>query len=207
MRFPLFATGCTLVCVAILCTLGAWQLDRLNWKRGILAEIEAIEKADLALSIDLTARADGTYGMRAGTLSGDLIERSLVVTRGAEKIEYLFMKIADGRIVPVRDQCCGEVGYIRDVGRPNSFVPDNRPPIWHWLDTHALSKDWGVEVLPVEFIGWTPAEGNLPRPNNNHLHYAIFWFAMAGVLVCIYFLRFFWRKKTNGCDSVSPGAG
>ena len=40
-RLPIGLTLAMLVSLAILCTLGGWQLQRLAWKTRILAQIEA----------------------------------------------------------------------------------------------------------------------------------------------------------------------
>ena len=37
---PLFATLLTLIGISILCALGAWQLQRLEWKKNLLATVE-----------------------------------------------------------------------------------------------------------------------------------------------------------------------
>jgi surfeit locus 1 family protein len=44
-RFPVVLTLVTLVALAILVALGTWQLQRLAWKRDLLARVEALEKA------------------------------------------------------------------------------------------------------------------------------------------------------------------
>jgi surfeit locus 1 family protein len=44
-RFPIGATIATVVALAILCGLGAWQVQRLAWKRHILAQIATLEHA------------------------------------------------------------------------------------------------------------------------------------------------------------------
>lgn len=52
MRLPFWASICTLCAVVILCSLGSWQLYRLDWKQGILAKLEA-EYAKDALQVPL----------------------------------------------------------------------------------------------------------------------------------------------------------
>lgn len=44
-RFPIWLTVATVIALAILCALGTWQLQRLHWKRDLLARIEALEGA------------------------------------------------------------------------------------------------------------------------------------------------------------------
>lgn len=44
-RFPLALTVATLVSLAILVTLGSWQLQRLGWKTALLAKVAALQAA------------------------------------------------------------------------------------------------------------------------------------------------------------------
>jgi surfeit locus 1 family protein len=44
-RFPVGLTIAVAICMAILIGLGAWQLQRLKWKEGLLAHIAALQNA------------------------------------------------------------------------------------------------------------------------------------------------------------------
>jgi len=44
-RFPVGLTVATLAGLAILCSLGVWQVRRLHWKEGLLARIAALQAA------------------------------------------------------------------------------------------------------------------------------------------------------------------
>ncbi|HXP74302.1 MAG TPA: SURF1 family protein [Stellaceae bacterium] len=83
--------------------------------------------------------------------------------------------------------------------KPGWFVPANDPGRgeWFWIDLPALARAAGVpEALPfyVE-AGPAPNPGGLPvggQANtdlpNDHLQYAITWYALAAALAVIYFL-------------------
>lgn len=64
MKLPLWATVFTLCAVLILCTLGVWQLQRLQWKTGLLAALETAEQRSAAPTLsfqditELAASAD-----------------------------------------------------------------------------------------------------------------------------------------------------
>jgi len=45
-KFPLWGAFFTLIGVCILCTLGFWQLQRLEWKTGLLDRLEAEYRKD-----------------------------------------------------------------------------------------------------------------------------------------------------------------
>lgn len=83
------------------------------------------------------------------------------------------------------------------------FRPDNDPAenLWLWLDPAAMGLRIGeaemVTELFLEYVGAAPP-GGLPRPaaeqgqpRNDHLQYAITWFALAGILAIIYLVFHF----------------
>lgn len=93
-------------------------------------------------------------------------------------------------------------GTIRTPERANPFVPDNVPEKEQWfrVDLAQIAAARHLEKLaPVLlYANTTPEEVLYPakdvlniRPPNDHLSYALFWFAMAGVLGAIYVMRFF----------------
>lgn len=56
-RFPIGLTVATLIALAVLVGLGAWQLQRLAWKERLLARIAALEGAPARPLADVLARA------------------------------------------------------------------------------------------------------------------------------------------------------
>ena len=89
-------------------------------------------------------------------------------------------------------------GFVRRGGRPSLFTPDNQPAenVWYWIDLSAMSRALGAEVAPfVVEAGPAPNPGGLPlggqtrsELRNDHLQYAITWYALAGALLVIYAL-------------------
>jgi surfeit locus 1 family protein len=84
-------------------------------------------------------------------------------------------------------------------GKPSWFVPDNRCDInyWFWTDIAGMASCFGLEnVLPFTVdAGPAPNPGGYPRGGvtrvalpNDHLQYAITWFALAIGLAVIYVL-------------------
>lgn len=92
-------------------------------------------------------------------------------------------------------------GDIRKTGRKNWVTPDNNPEknLWFWYDIPAMEKALKMKGLPEIVIDQTSAAGqaDLPRPNepsihnlrNDHLGYAITWFAtaLAGLLIWLFY--------------------
>jgi surfeit locus 1 family protein len=84
-------------------------------------------------------------------------------------------------------------------GKASWFVPDNQPARneWFTLDPRAMAEAAGIaDALPF-FVdadatanpGGFPVGGQTPLDlPNNHLQYAITWYALAGCLVIVYIL-------------------
>lgn len=79
MRLPFKETITTVVCVVILCGLGTWQLQRLQWKNHIVQTLQtayATQDQDTLLSPDVLETLANTdnpiaYGRVEGTLLRD----------------------------------------------------------------------------------------------------------------------------------------
>jgi surfeit locus 1 family protein len=103
------------------------------------------------------------------------------------------------------------VGALRWPERASWFTPAGEPAhnLWFARDHLAIAaaKGWGaVAPFYVEQEA-PPAPGGLPRVGklvvalpNNHLQYAITWYALAVVLAAVFaaFLRGRWREGTTG---------
>jgi surfeit locus 1 family protein len=97
---------------------------------------------------------------------------------------------------------------IPPAGRPNWFVPDNNPErnYWFYVDIPAMAAAAGLTgVLPFYIdADATPNPGGLPVGGqtrlelpNDHLQYAITWYALAAGLIIVYavFIR---RRLAQG---------
>ena len=106
-------------------------------------------------------------------------------------------------------------GQIRLGGRPGLFVPDNRPAEndWYWRDHAGMAAAAGIygrDNLVPFFIeasqaatgGWPNGRATRPRLINNHLEYALTWYALALVMLVIYFTL----HHRAGRLSFSPGS-
>jgi surfeit locus 1 family protein len=98
-------------------------------------------------------------------------------------------------------------GILRLPAKPGTFTPDNRPDqnMWYWPDLPAMGAHAGLaQVAPVLIEAGPEANpGGLPiggqtRVNlpNDHLQYAITWYALAVTLVVIYLVSR--RRRTAG---------
>jgi surfeit locus 1 family protein len=165
--------------VLILVGLGTWQVERLSWKEGLIAEIEARRTAS---PITATAAADDVargidVDYRAITLSGTFDhahERYFLATSDGAPGFYVYtpLDLADGRVVLVnrgfvpdelRDpakraqgQVAGDVtitGLARAklAQKPSFIVPDNEPAknLFFWKDLDQMAASAGLDPSKV----------------------------------------------------------
>jgi surfeit locus 1 family protein len=163
-------TALALAALAMLISLGVWQLERLQWKEGLIAEIEArstgapITIAE-ALAIARQGRDPDYYRVRVeGRFHHDkeryLFAQSLADgTPGWHVITPLEttggdMVLVDRGFVPdvlkeASLRASGQVegvvtvtGIVRSPEIQGSFVPDNEPEAnrWFWRDLGAMAR-------------------------------------------------------------------
>jgi len=212
----LSATIATAIALAILVWLGIWQIHRLQWKEGLLAQIAAAERAPpVALSGEtpkLFARVEAH-----GVLRGDKIALYGAEVRGdrmgAQQVEILdrvgekpllvvlgWVPTDAGQPVPLagpRDI----TGYIRLPEHANflSAADDLEARRFYTLNPATIAAALGAaDAAPFTLValrnppgGALPPSGPepaeaLPQPVNNHLEYALTWFGLAGALVCVF---------------------
>ena len=204
MIFPLLlgALG-----AAVLVWLGLWQLQRLDWKEGVIAEIEGrIGAAPVAVPDAPEPGRDRYLPVIArGDITGTNL-RVLVSTRdqGAGHRIISILVLEDGRRVMVDE------GYVRRGGEvhpgPAESVtvtgnlhwpdevdswtpePDMSTGLFFARDVPMMAQALGTE--PVLIVART-IEGTAPRAQampvtaegipNDHLGYAIQWFGLAAV--------------------------
>jgi surfeit locus 1 family protein len=204
MIFPLLLgiTG-----TAVLVSLGLWQLQRLDWKEGVLAEIEGrIGAAPVAIPAAPDPERDLYLPVTAQGELGAASLHVLVSTRdqGAGHRIISVFELEDGRRVMVDE------GYVRTGGDlqpgPAAGVtvtgnlhwpdevdrwtpePDLSERLFFARDVPAMAAALGTE--PVLIIA-RDVEGTAPRATampvtaegipNDHLGYAIQWFGLAAV--------------------------
>lgn len=207
MRRILFPLILGLGGIAILIGLGVWQLQRLEWKRGLLAGIETRLAADPIAFADLGTPEPGEMDYQAVGLSGRTTGNELLVLSGKKGVGAGYRVIAgfeteEGRRVmldrgfipeearraarpPVALEVRGNLLWPDDA---DSFTPppDLAQGLWFARDVATMAEALGAEPLLVvlrEAQG--DAQGVEPVPvdtsgiPNDHLGYALTWFSLA----------------------------
>ncbi|WP_158747601.1 SURF1 family protein [Acidisphaera sp. L21] len=200
----------TLVMLAVLLSLGVWQLQRLQWKLGILAEID---RAEASAPVPLPAHPlPFTKVSVTGHLRGDVHALYGADVRdvpggtamGAQLIEPLERPgqdpilidrgwVPDGQLgAPAGDATI--TGYVRAPDAPGAFSLTDDPVArrYYTLDPAKIGAGLGLlRVAPFTLIamgtGGMPEPATaLPRPPNDHLNYALTWFGLAASLLVVF---------------------
>ncbi|MEM9723980.1 MAG: SURF1 family protein [Pseudomonadota bacterium] len=203
--------------LAALLWLGFWQLDRLEWKRGLIAEMEARAAGPaLALSGEETA---GPHEHRAAQATGRYDPtvpqvRYLTSIKGVGPGFRLIaaFELENGRRVLVDRGFAPEqaaprggetpalpsgpqtlTGRLRWPSEISAFTPEPNRTDFVWFARDVPSLAAALDTAPVLLV-LTPenaarggeAAPTWPKPApvgvelpNNHLGYAVTWFAMA----------------------------
>lgn len=211
--------------VAILMWLGLWQVQRLDWKRSILTEIEttiAGEAQPLPRLVDPVAQR-----YQPVEITGEIEAQTLAVLvsvkrRGAGWRLISAFETADGRrllldrgFVPVEDkdgiryagpaQITGNLHWPDDR---NSSTPDNDPAknTWYARDLSEMAEVLQTEPLLVIARTMSPKDsGVTPLPvdtagiPNDHLQYALTWFSLAVIWVLM--TGVWLRRRSTGKEA------
>lgn len=208
---------------AFLASLGVWQLQRLEWKEAILADIEArIAAAPVAVPAAPIPEADRYLPV---TATGDLLGTSLRVListkeRGAGYRLVTPLMLEDGRRVMVDEGFVGleenaapgaaagvtVTGNLHWPEEMDSWTPepDVSDGLFYARDVTAMASALGTEpvlIVARTVTGTDPRATPMPVTSigipNNHLGYAVQWFGLALVwLGMTAFLLWRIRKRT-----------
>lgn len=185
----LFTVPVVLLCLA----LGVWQLQRLHWKEGLIAQRDAALKAPPTALPPNLAAAQGLEFHRVvatGFLLNDKeIRVHAIGPEGGAGFDVLTpLRRQDGRLVFVnrgfvptdladpRRRSAGQLaGKVSLAGRlrlgrqtkPGWFIPDNRPVTgeWFWIDLPAMAAADGLGDVAPYYIAAdrTPNPGGWPE--------------------------------------------
>jgi surfeit locus 1 family protein len=212
----------TALMLAVLLSLGLWQVQRLAWKTDLLARMEAQMAAppvDFPESLEkpqhweyrqvkLTGSymADQRYVLQPRTHGGRVGVHLLVPFRLQSggivfvNMGWLPQDSVDAVTLPAETQTIAGVVQLPYQGM---FTPDNDPAqgFWYWADLSALAKAAGVTNAAPVLVTLPPQAGDVypagfavtANIRNDHLQYAFFWFGMALILVIVYTIS--QRKK------------
>ena len=204
--------------ITLFCTLGTWQLYRLQWKQDVINQIsEGLKSTPIKYSQDIRKNYQkvtlvGEYDFKSqiylyslndkGQPGFDVVtpfettkKENVLVNRGWIKKElknHSDINILSNNVT----------GMLRQANRKNFFTPDNdiNKNIWFSVNLEDVQKITGKKFN--EFIVYLDDKNiNTPKPKkitvdlpNNHLKYALTWYSIS-ISIFAYFLYF--RKKNE----------
>ena len=203
--------------VVIFCSLGTWQVYRLQWKLDLIDEIKnglsskPVFYSNKNIINYQKVKFNGIFDFEKqiylyslnskGTPGYDIItpikissNEILLVNRGWIKKELKRNKNIN------RIESKYFEGIIKKITKPNPFKPENdiEKNVWFSLKLDDLQNFTGYKlsnfVLVLQNNQNNLVENKIVSPDlpNNHLKYAITWFSVA-LSILLYFLYF--RKK------------
>ncbi len=206
--------------ITIFCALGTWQLYRLQWKVEIINEIKAglnsspIKYSNLVKKNYQRVNIKGKFNFNEqiylyslndkGKPGFDVItpfktenNDNVLVNRG-----WISKELKGKTIINTKNNSEQKiVGFLREIYKPNIFKPANdiENNVWFSINLKEISKVTGKRF--DEFVIFLEDDQEkIPQPKkvsidvpNNHLKYAITWYAIS-VSIIFYYL-YFRRKK------------
>ena len=204
-------------CIIVFCSLGTWQVYRLQWKLNLINEINYGLNSDPVFYSNTNVinfqkvKFDGIFDFEKqiflyslnskGTPGYDIItpikinsNEILLVNRG-----WIKKDARDNESINDINLKSFE-GIVKKLAKPNPFKPENdiKNNIWYSLKLEDLESFTGYKlnnfVLYLQNNQNRLVENKIISPNlpNNHLKYAITWYSVA-LSILLYFLYF--RKK------------
>ena len=210
-----FPSAVVFMGVLVLFGLGTWQLEREQWKRGL---IETLDRRLAAAPVELPLPDNSEFTrvrMRVEYLKAD---DALAYTSGSALRDdvkspgyFVFSPVLlpSGQLIVVNRGYTPDRSYPRLTGSeeivgairwpepPSLFVTeyDSTSAIWFTRDHRRMAavNRWG-DVAPFYIEQEAPIPpGGLPHPaalkvrlRNDHLQYALTWYSLAAVLVVIF---------------------
>jgi len=178
-RLPVFTAIAVLVALAILLSLGTWQVQRLHWKEGLLADIATRQAAPAVPLADIEKMAadGGDIEYRKVTATGRYInnkERHFFATWRGQTGYYIYtpLELADGRylfvnrgFVPYENkepemrmqgqltdqQSVTGLARAKLPAKPSWLVPDNdiAKNIFYWKDLDVMATSTELDPSKV----------------------------------------------------------
>jgi surfeit locus 1 family protein len=202
--------------LAVLLGLGTWQAQRLTWKAGILARIDAAEAgpatplpaAPLPFSrVEAAGRFDhgreALVGLevRGATLGARLVTPLLREGAPPVLVDRGWVPLESRQPIDRPDGPLRVTAWVRPPERAGMFsaADDTAARRFYTFDPAAIAGVLGLpQALPFALValgegsGLPASDRRMPRPSNNHLGYAITWYGLAVALTGVFLV---WARR------------
>lgn len=187
----------TIAAVVTMFSLGVWQLERLEWKEGLIAQIEAAKNEKPVALLPASEEGQRALAFQRVQLEGEYVhdnEFHLAARYDNSVLGYHILtpfKLLDGRIVllnrgwvpaakkdastRMEGNVAGEIsliGMVRTDRDRNWFTPKNQPEknIWFAKDIKEMSDYSKLPLEPVALdVLYDAPPGGLPKPFQGEL--------------------------------------
>ena len=206
--------------VSIFCALGTWQIYRLQWKLELISEItdglnsSPTEYSNLIKKNYQRVNAMGKFNFEkqiylyslndSGKPGYDVVtpfrtnkNQNVLINRG-----WIKKELKGNPSINLETETEIEiVGLLREIYKPNIFKPNNdlKNNIWFSINLEDLKDTTGEQFNEfIIFLEDNQIKTPLPKKisidvPNNHLKYAITWYAIS--ITIIFYYLYFRRKK------------
>ena len=191
IRIPIFVTLLVVAAATLMVGLGIWQLQRADWKNGLLATYEAAaDKPKITYPL-VPTNSNPPYFRRSSV--------NCVAVTGWRSVSGRNVKDEAGWAHIAQCRTSAAEGPGAQVTAGWSKSPEN--PQWQGGIVQGIIAPDSRHV--IRLVAFEPVAG-LERSQapsvedipNNHFGYAIQWFIFAGLALLIYFIAL--RGRNNG---------
>ncbi|MBS1300819.1 SURF1 family protein [Loktanella sp. SALINAS62] len=199
MRKLIFPVLLAVAGAGVLIALGVWQIQRMQWKSDILADIETSIAAPPVSIPAVLAEAEHEYlpVTASGELTGDVLHvlvsteengagyRTISAFNTGERTILVDAGFAglDDRATPLPTGEITVTGNLLWPDEVDGFTPEPDNGLWFARDAVAMSQTLDTE--PVFLVAREIPGDTVPMPvgitgiPNDHLSYAVTWFLLA----------------------------
>jgi surfeit locus 1 family protein len=198
-RIPIVATLVVIAAAGVMIRLGIWQLDRMKWKKALIAQYETAQ----------TSGAEVPWPTTPAEVEGALFYRSRLDCVQAMRIDAIAGQSVDGQPGWSHIAHCRlPNGGTADVALGWSDGPANPPwkggEVTGWVSSGARGARL-IASPPQAGLAQLYRSGPPDPTPTGHLFYAIQWFAFAAMALVIYPLAL--RRRWRGENSSPNGGG
>ncbi len=186
IRIPILPTLIVLIAVGIMIRLGFWQLDRMHQKEAVLTRYAAATASSGA--VRWTSQVPRNEPAANTAPDGTLYRRSGLVCGAVAGVQSVSGQNARGEsgYAHVADCVLADGSHARVV---LGWSRDPRAPAWRGGAVTGWIAPGPRLVADPPLAGLQPNAKPDPRDiPNNHLAYAVQWFAFAAAALVIYVL-------------------
>jgi cytochrome oxidase assembly protein ShyY1 len=184
-RLPVFATLVVAAAVALMISLGIWQLHRKQWKEGLLARYQAAAGLPPVAWPDDPHKAEALLFRRARATCRPPIAWSQAAGRNLRD------EVGWSHIATCQDGVKAVMGWSRSTADPKGWPGG---PIEGMIGPDRDNGIRLVAAVPAPGLepSAAPSPANIP---NNHFFYAIQWFLFAATAAVIFAIALRRRMK------------